>query len=62
MSVKELDEDLDRVRDRTIGELMDYLIKKSSDAKGAELLKVTRTFAEIGLAIYDFADYLRNRE
>ena len=62
MSVKELDEDLDKVRDRTIGELMDFLISKTNEAKGTELLKITRTFAEVGLAIYDFADYLRNGE
>lgn len=47
------------VKNRTIGELFNYLTEESNKKKGVELFKATRTLAEVGLAIYDFAEYLK---
>lgn len=47
------------VKNRTIGELFNYLTEESNKKEGVELFKATRTLAEVGLAIYDFAEHLK---
>lgn len=50
------------VKNRTVGELFNYLTEESNKKKGVELFKVTRTLAEVGLAIYDFAEHLKENK
>lgn len=49
----------EEAKNRTIGELFNYLSEESNKKTGVELFKATRTLAEVGLAIYDFAEHIR---
>lgn len=54
-----MNEDWSEVKDRPIGELFDYLTQRTNTASGVELFKQTRAMAEVALAIYDFANYVK---
>lgn len=47
------------VKDRPISELYNYLVTRTNEVKGVELFKYTRALAEVALAIYDFADHIK---
>lgn len=49
----------EEVKQRSISELFDFLIIRSKSKKGIEQFKASRTLAELGLAIYDFAEYVK---
>lgn len=49
----------EEVKQRSISELFDFLIIRSKSKKGIEEWKATRTLAELGLAIFDFAEYMK---
>ena len=57
-----MNENWSEVKDRPIGELFDYLTERTNTAEGVELFKYTRAMAEVALAIYDFADYVKETE
>lgn len=52
----------EEAKNRTVGELFNYLTEQSNKKKGVELFKATRTLAEVGLAIYDFAEHLKENK
>ena len=52
-------DDWNDVKDRPISELFDYLTQRTNTASGVELFKQTRAMAEVALAIYDFANYVK---
>lgn len=49
----------EEVKQRSISELFDFLIIRSKNKKGIEQFKASRTLAELGLAIFDFAEYVK---
>ena len=49
----------EEVKQRSISELFDFLIIRSKSKKGIEQFKASRTLAELGLAIFDFAEYMK---
>lgn len=49
----------EQVKAKPISELFDFLIIRSKSKKGIEEWKATRTLAELGLAIFDFAEYVK---
>ncbi len=49
----------EEVKQRSISELFDFLIIRSKSKTGIEQFKASRTLAELGLAIFDFAEYMK---
>lgn len=50
------------VQDKTIGDLFSFMemrYKQSQNSNVVEHFKAVRAYAEIGLAIYDFSEYLK---
>ena len=52
----------EQVKAKPISELFDFLIIKSKGKRGIEQFKASRTLAELGLAIFDFAEYMKGEE
>jgi hypothetical protein len=52
------------VKDRPISELMTFLENRYDQIKKNDLewFKATRTVAEVGLALYDFAEHIKETE
>ena len=53
------------VKDKTIEDFMDYLQYRYEQSRNngevLEHFKATRAYAEIGLAIYDYSEYLKEQ-
>ena len=50
------------VKNKTINDLFEYLTMRTNNAAGVELFKYTRAMAEVGLAIYDYEHYLKEKK